>query len=184
MDLQIMVQDTPNPNAKKFVMNKPVKREGKSTYHNQEETFNNILAHDLMGVAHVDSVHFFKNVITVTQDGMAEWEDLEWLVKAILETRMPIHNPDYQDKPAEPQEKPKPKDPELLKIDEILDRTVRSALQVDGGDIELLAIEDNYLMVRYLGACGSCPASTAGTLQAIQSILRDEYRDDIQVVIA
>lgn len=184
MDLKIITQETPNPNAKKFVMNQPVKREGKVTYNSQEDCHNNILAHDLLGVAHVSSVHFFKNVITVTQDGQAQWEDLEWLVQAILETRMPIHNPDFTDKPPEKLEAPKPKDPELLKVDQLLDEHIRSGLQMDGGDIEVLNLEGNILQVRYLGACGSCPASTAGTLQAITSILRQFYRNDLHVVIA
>lgn len=183
MDIQFLVQDTPNPNAKKILINHPVKREGKITYTSQNDCHNNILAHDLLGIAHIQSVHFFKNVITLTQDGEADWEDLEWLAKAIIETRLPIHNPDFQEKPKEVV-KVKPKDPELAKIDAILDKTIRSGLQMDGGDLELIALEGNILQVRYLGACGSCPSASMGTLDAIRSVLRGEYRSDLHVVIA
>ncbi|MCB0348903.1 MAG: NifU family protein [Bdellovibrionales bacterium] len=183
MELRILVQETPNPKAKKFLLTKPVKREGKITYHKQEECYNNILAHDLLGIAHVTAVHFFENVITITQDGAANWDDLEWLAKAIIETRFPIHDPDFKEAP-DKKEKPKISDPELLKIEEVLDRTIRSGLQMDGGDLELVAVDGNLLKVRYLGACGTCPSSTMGTLEAIKMILRNEYNPELEVVIA
>lgn len=180
MDIKILTQDTPNPNAKKYIMNRPVKREGKITYQNQDECFNNLLAHDLFGVAHVEALHFFDNVITVTQDGEGDWEHVDWLVKAIIETRLPIHNADFKEKP-DVIEKPKPVDPELAKIDDILDTTIRPGLQMDGGDVELVALDAHVLSIRYEGACGSCPSSTMGTLHAIQSILRENYNPSIIV---
>jgi len=36
---------------------------------------------------------------------------------------------------------------------------VRAALQQDGGDIELVGIEDGVVKVRLKGACGCCPMS-------------------------
>ncbi|MBN2453214.1 MAG: NifU family protein [Candidatus Omnitrophica bacterium] len=36
---------------------------------------------------------------------------------------------------------------------------VRLALQQDGGDIELVAIEDGVVKVRLKGACAGCPMS-------------------------
>lgn len=182
MEIKILVQQTPNPNARKYVVNKPVKREGKITYQNQDECFNNLLAHDLFGVAHVASLHFFENVITVTQDGEGDWEHVDWLVKAIIETRMPIHNPEFKDKP-DTVERPKNVDPELEKIDAILDQTIRPGLQMDGGDVTLVSLDAHVLSIRYEGACGSCPSSTMGTLQAIQGILQDKYMSEILVRI-
>ena len=36
---------------------------------------------------------------------------------------------------------------------------VRAGLQQDGGDIELVAIEDGVVKVRLMGACAGCPMS-------------------------
>ncbi|MBI5415301.1 MAG: NifU family protein, partial [Candidatus Omnitrophica bacterium] len=66
----------------------------------------------------------------------------------------------------------------------ILDQTVRPALQMDGGDIELLDYKDNVLRVFYQGACGSCPSATMGTLRAIENILRDQFNPDVVVELA
>lgn len=37
---------------------------------------------------------------------------------------------------------------------------VRPALQMDGGDVEFVAIEGDTVKVRLLGACGGCPMAT------------------------
>jgi Fe-S cluster biogenesis protein NfuA len=55
---------------------------------------------------------------------------------------------------------------------------------MDGGDLQTLNYEDHILLVRYVGACGTCPSSTTGTLDAIKHILRDEYDPEIDVYIA
>ena len=44
------------------------------------------------------------------------------------------------------------------KIEKVL-VNVRKALQQDGGDIELVSVEDGVVKVRLQGACGCCPMS-------------------------
>ena len=71
--------------------------------------------------------------------------------------------------------------PDLQKIESILDQMIRSGLQADGGDIQVISYEDNTLTVRYEGACGSCPSAMTGTLYAIECILQEHF-PDIQVI--
>ena len=49
-------------------------------------------------------------------------------------------------------------------VQEVLNK-LRPFLQRDGGDVELVDIEDGVVKVRLMGACGSCPSSTI-TLKA------------------
>ncbi len=44
------------------------------------------------------------------------------------------------------------------KIQEILNQ-IRPSLQADGGDVELVDVEDNIVKVRLTGACHGCPMS-------------------------
>ena len=37
---------------------------------------------------------------------------------------------------------------------------VRPALQMDGGDVELVGVDEGIVKVRLLGACGGCPMAT------------------------
>ena len=53
MDTQLMIQSTPNPNALKFVLNKPVKSEGNYTYKAASECEHNPLAKALFELSSI-----------------------------------------------------------------------------------------------------------------------------------
>lgn len=181
--LDVDIQPTPNPNALKFILNVPVKNSGNSTYKSPSECGENHLALELFKVRGVDQLHFFENVIAVTKFSYEDWDSVEKSVMKVLANEMPKHNPDYND-PNPEEERRRNLSPELQQIEDILDRTIRPGLQGDGGDIQALTYQDNILMVKYQGACGTCPSSTTGTLEAIKAILRDELNPEIEVYIA
>ncbi len=139
------------------------------------------LAWELLNIPAISAVHFFENIVTVTQDGSLDWEVLAEQVEATLYSLAPEHDPDFKD--ADEQRR-SGLTPELQKIEEILDRNIRPYLQGDGGDLEVLSLEDGILSIRYQGACGTCPSSVTGTLHAIQNVLRDEFNPEIEVTIA
>lgn len=181
MEIRTMIQSTPNPNALKFVLNIPVKSTGKVTYKNASQCQHNPLAAALFTVPNISEVYFFDNYITVTQDGNVDWETIEDQIKKVILDNAAEHNPDFlveEDKKAAPIVSD---DPEIAKINAILDNTIRPGLQMDGGDLQVVSFDGINLLVAYQGACGSCPSSTMGTLRAIESILRDQYNPDIVV---
>ena len=182
-DIDIDIQPTPNPNALKFILNYPVKTEGNSTYKSPAECADNTLALELFKVRGIDQLHFFDNVIAVTKFSYEDWSSVEVGITKALKEFMPTHNPNYND-PNPEADRRKALSPELQQIEDILDRTIRPGLQGDGGDIQALTYQENILMVKYQGACGTCPSSATGTLEAIKSILRDEMNPDIEVYIA
>jgi Fe-S cluster biogenesis protein NfuA len=50
---------------------------------------------------------------------------------------------------------------------------IRPALQRDGGDIELVEVEDNGIVkVRLTGACGGCPMSQMTLKQGVERIVK------------
>jgi len=179
-NLEIYVQPTPNPNALKFILNRPLKTEGKSTYFKPSDCQGNPLATKLFTLPGVTQVHFFQNVATITKNPMEEWDIVEAAVRECLQNNMQAHDPNYHD-PDPEAERRKNLPAEILQIEEILDRTIRPGLQGDGGDLVILSFEDHVLLVKYQGACGTCPSSTAGTLQAIQGILQEQFDPEIQV---
>jgi Fe-S cluster biogenesis protein NfuA len=180
-EVLIRIQDTPNPNAWKFVLDRPVLLEGKASYSTPEEAFGNRLALDLLSLPGVKQVHFFENVITLTARFDVEPEDLQSNAVAVIQTRLPVHDPAFGVQESKKASR-EGLSPELQAIEEILDRTIRPGLQGDGGDIEIVAYENNQLQVLYQGACGTCPSSTTGTLMAIEGILRDEFNPTIEVI--
>ncbi len=59
---------------------------------------------------------------------------------------------------------------------------VRPALQMDGGDVELVGIEDGVVKVRLLGACGGCPMATMTLVGFVEERLRARVPEIRQVV--
>jgi len=51
---------------------------------------------------------------------------------------------------------------------------IRPSLQADGGDVELVAVEDGVVKVRLTGACGGCPMATITLKNGIERILKEK----------
>ncbi|AEI42271.1 NifU family protein [Paenibacillus mucilaginosus] len=64
---------------------------------------------------------------------------------------------------------------------EVLDK-LRPFLQRDGGDVELVDVEDGIVKLRLVGACGSCPSSTITLKAGIERALLEEV-EGIQEVM-
>ncbi|MFZ4592007.1 MAG: NifU family protein [Ignavibacteria bacterium] len=59
---------------------------------------------------------------------------------------------------------------------------IRPHLQVDGGDIELVSIEDdNTVNVRLLGACNTCPLSLITLRAGIERTLMIEFPQIVRI---
>lgn len=67
------------------------------------------------------------------------------------------------------------------KVDQALNN-LRPALQMDGGDVELVKYEDGIVYVKLLGACGGCPMSTMTLKLFIEERLREEVPEVTEVV--
>lgn len=65
-------------------------------------------------------------------------------------------------------------------VQEVLDK-LRPFLLRDGGDCELVDIEDGIVKLRLLGACGSCPSSTITLKAGIERALLEEVPYVIEV---
>ncbi len=60
---------------------------------------------------------------------------------------------------------------------------VRPMLQRDGGDVELVSVDEaGIVKVRLRGACGSCPMSTMTLKMGIEKMLKQEVPSVKEVV--
>ena len=60
------------------------------------------------------------------------------------------------------------------KVEAVLEK-VRPMLQRDGGDVELVDVQDNGVVkVRLTGACSGCPMSTMTLKNAIEETIKNE----------
>ena len=57
------------------------------------------------------------------------------------------------------------------KVEKALD-SIRPALQADGGDIQLVSVENGVVKVRLIGACSGCPMSQITMTQGVEQAIR------------
>ena len=67
------------------------------------------------------------------------------------------------------------------KVETVLEK-IRPKLVMDGGDVELVEIDNGTVKVKLTGACGSCPMSTMTLKMGIEQILKEEIPDIKEVV--
>ncbi|MCB9777458.1 MAG: NifU family protein [Alphaproteobacteria bacterium] len=60
------------------------------------------------------------------------------------------------------------------RIIELLDEEIRPAIAQDGGDCTFEGFEDGVVKLRMIGACGTCPSSTATLKMGIEALLTEE----------
>jgi len=59
----------------------------------------------------------------------------------------------------------------------VIEEQIRPALQGDGGDIELVALDGRVAQVRLTGACNGCPSSSVTLKMGVEALLREEFPD-------
>jgi Fe-S cluster biogenesis protein NfuA len=172
------IEDTPNPNAVKFVLKDRLTWGTTHSFNSAESAATDPLAAKLFAIPHVVDVYYTDKWITVTQDGAADWPTL------LREIAMPIREAEAAQKPtSEASSNFDDDEPRLAAIRELLDQQIRPALMSDGGDLQIVGLEGNVLTIRYFGACGSCPSSLAGTLAAIGNLARTIEPDIVVEVV-
>ena len=67
------------------------------------------------------------------------------------------------------------------KVDKALDK-IRPMLMADGGNVELVDVENNVVKVKLTGACGGCPMSQMTLKMGIEKHLKKEIPEIKEVV--
>jgi Fe-S cluster biogenesis protein NfuA len=139
------------------------------------------LAKGLFAVDHVISVFMQDKFITVTKDDGIGWTEL-----------LPKLAPPIRQAPSTAGQAPEAphwerpevdlNDPLLQDVRKVLEAAILPALAADGGGLDIVGRHEKQIMIRYQGACTSCPSGLTGTLMAIEGILRKEVDPEIVVI--
>lgn len=174
------IEYTPNPNAVKFVLKEAIAVGFPKSFPTRALADSDPLALALFETGHVTSVYMQDKWLTVTKLPSMPWSDL-----------LPLLAPPIRQAPAANglgaaahRELPgvDPSDPILVKAKQVLEENILPALAADGGGLEIVGRHDKQILIRYVGACGSCPASLTGTLVAIEGLLQKEIDPELVVI--
>ncbi|MDR1982519.1 MAG: NifU family protein [Holosporaceae bacterium] len=70
----------------------------------------------------------------------------------------------------------------LKKITEVVDQHIRPSLNLDGGDIDIVALDGNILSVKLQGVCSKCPHAQETLKYGIKKTLNQLVSEDLVVV--
>ncbi len=181
-EIQIWPQPTPNPKTIRFITNHQFLDWGSRDFPDAKSSRGNPLPEALFGLKGVDGVMIGTNFVSITEGPDADWNTLGGEVM----TAVRDHILSGVDAVAEEEEKAVSGDQGEIaqKIIEILDREIRPAVAMDGGDIIFREFKDGIVTLTLLGACHGCPSSTATLRMGIEERLRTAIPEVKEVVAA
>ncbi|MFN3429288.1 MAG: NifU family protein [Candidatus Sericytochromatia bacterium] len=171
-------EPTPNPNAMKFNVDGKLIEGGSRSYDTPSAADGDVLATSLFALGKINSVFYMPGFVTVNKLPDADWASLAPAIARTIETTTEAHPAATGASAAGTGSG----DELLEKINQVLDNQIRPALAGDGGGLEVVSLEGKKLVIRYQGACGSCPSSISGTLMAIENLLQAEVDGNLTVV--
>jgi Fe-S cluster biogenesis protein NfuA len=174
----VNIEPTPNPDALKFIVQRPILRSGTRSFRDFASAVGDPLGSSIFALGPVTSVFYMDRFVTVNKQADAEWTGLiDPICEAIEDLQM-----EAADGTALPAAAALDDDEKLNRINALLEERIRPGLAGDGGGLEIISFEGNTLQISYHGACGSCPSSTTGTLRYIEGMLQDEVDPEIRVI--
>ena len=185
------IQETPNPNAVKFILKEPVSHGTSHSFDAAEKAAGDKLAKSLFEIGEVVSVFYMDKMITVEKTDEADWDEILPALAVPIRAAETVASGNGNGNgngagaavggaiAAALSD-----DPKIAQINELLDERIRPFLASDGGWLEILSLEESTLKIRYQGACGSCPSSLTGTLMAIENMIKEEIDPEIEVIAA
>lgn len=181
------IQETPNPNAVKFILKEPVSNGTSHSFKSADDGAGDALARSIFDVGDVVSVFYMDKMITVEKTDDAEWDDILPTLAVPIRAAESVQASNGNGNAAAAAvggaiAAAASDDPKIAEINALLDERIRPYLAGDGGWLEIIGLEESTLKIRYEGACGSCPSSLTGTLMAIENMIREEIDPDIEVV--
>ena len=170
------IEPTPNPDALKFIVQKPILRSGTRSFRDFASAVGDPLGSKLFALGRITSVFYMDRFVTVNKAPEDEWSGLiDPICEAIEELEMEAVDGTAFANDLDDDEK-------LNRINALLDERIRPGMAGDGGGVEVISFEGNTLQISYHGACGSCPSSGTGTLRFIEGLLQTEVDPEIRVI--
>ena len=186
MSIDIRLEFTPNPNALKYVVDAHVfldRGTANSTDKKMAEA-RSPLAKRILEIPGTASCLIGRNYVTVAKSDDGDWEFLDERVRLAMKSQIESGIPavDPSDLKAAISASPSATSDLDAQIKDILDREIRPAVAMDGGDIVFEKFEAGVVYLYMQGACSGCPSSTATLKMGIEARLKKAIPEILEVV--
>ena len=188
----IYTENTPNPNAVKFISEKVFSEIGVTEFQKKDiKTINNNFIKNLLGFDGVELVLISEKFISVKKNDDINWDSLKPSIISLIndhfeKNKNPILLKTERKKNIQEKGKEDESEESLIvqKINEVLDTKIRPAVSRDGGDIKFVSFENGKVTVELRGSCSGFPSSTMTLKNGVQNLLRHYVKDvtDVEAI--
>jgi len=190
--VMLYTEQTPNPEALKYVTNRLLYR-GIADFKEKDLAAEwSPMANSLMGLPYVKSVYFNNNYVTVTKELNYDWAEIMLKLKEFIKEFVENGGMAVKEGFAEYMEKMTAEsnaeqfigeNGEIAKrVKDLIDTYVKPAVEMDGGNIEFKAFENGRVFVTMQGSCSGCPSSTVTLKAGIEGMLKRMIPEVTEVV--
>tara|TARA_Y100001970_G_scaffold125834_1_gene155655 strand:- start:16412 stop:16963 length:552 start_codon:yes stop_codon:yes gene_type:complete len=175
----IQTENTPNPNAVKFLSDQNFSEVGAREFQKKDiKEIKNNLIKNLLNFEGVELVLVSKKFISVKKKDDVNWNTLKPSIISTIN--------DYIEKNKEPilttkdQNSSDEKENDNLVVEEIkkvLDSKIRPAVEKDGGDIKFVSFNEGTVKVELRGSCSGCPSSIVTLKNGVQNLLKHYVKE-------
>jgi len=176
----IQTENTPNPATVKFIPGVPVMESGVAEFMDEGTAKKSPLATRIFAINGVKSVFFGNDFVSVTKSDATDWSNIKAPILAAVMQHFTMKEPLFNEGHTE-----NPND-DLLdeiskQIKELIDKRVRPAVAMDGGDIVFERFEQGVVYLKMRGACSGCPSSTVTLKNGVENMLRHYVPEVLEV---
>lgn len=190
--VMLYTEQTPNPEALKYVTNRLLYR-GIADFKEKDLAAEwSPMANSLMELPYVKSVYFNNNYVTVTKEFNYDWAEIMLKLKEFIKEFVENGGMAVKEGFAEYMEKMTAEsnaeqfigeNGEIAKrVKDLIDTYVKPAVEMDGGNIEFKAFENGRVFVTMQGSCSGCPSSTVTLKAGIEGMLKRMIPEVTEVV--
>jgi Fe-S cluster biogenesis protein NfuA len=181
LDFRMHAERTPNPQSIKWVLSREIVPTG-TTANFRAPVGADVspLAARLFALPGIEGVFLASHFVTVTKREELEWTDAAQGVVDAIKAHVASGEPALGEGFTEEADAPAGGVEERIKA--ILEREIRPAVAMDGGDVVFAGFHDGVVEVVLQGSCAGCPSSTATLRFGIEARLREEIPEVSRVV--
>jgi len=182
--VMLYTEQTPNPETLKFVTNQMLYPRKMADFPTDERELAaewSPLATELFKFDYVQGIYICNNFVTISKSPETEWAaimmELKTFIKAYVEEGKVVMKDGFEEVKAkleaEEEEQYTGDDAELVaKIKQLLDKYVRPAVEMEGGNIKFHSFDKGVVNVILQGSCSGCPSSSGTLKVGIEGMLK------------
>lgn len=177
----IQTENTPNPSTVKFLPGRAVMKTGVAEFTSAEEGTKSPLAERIFAINGVQSVFFGADFVSVTKNDTVDWPSIKAPILAAVMQHFTIGEPLFKEGAETSGANDDLLDEISKQIKELIDKRVRPAVAMDGGDIVFDRFDQGIVYLKMRGACSGCPSSTVTLKNGVETMLRHYVPEVLEV---